>query len=83
MSYVCHDVTQFDGPEANIFIVISSVEMSLSINHVVKTRRCSFMIQTSVQSVLSLYSSDKCSLMYDSAITSCCSTLKCASLTKL
>jgi hypothetical protein len=44
MSYACHDVTQLDEREANIFIVISSVGMSLSINHVVKTRRCSFMI---------------------------------------
>jgi hypothetical protein len=83
MSYVCHDVTQLDGREVNIFIVISSVGMSLSINHVVKTRRCSFMIQASVQAVLSLRSCDKCSLMYNSAITSCYNTLKCASLTKL
>jgi hypothetical protein len=35
MSYACHAVTQHDGREANIFIVISSVGMSLSINHVV------------------------------------------------
>jgi hypothetical protein len=41
MSYAYHDVTQLDGQEAKIFIVISSVGMSLSINHVVKIRRCS------------------------------------------
>jgi hypothetical protein len=45
MSYAYHDITQLDGREANIFIVISSVGMCLFINHVVKTRRCSFMIQ--------------------------------------
>jgi hypothetical protein len=83
MSYTCHDVTQLDGRESNIFIVISSVGMSLSINLVVKTRQCSFMIQTSVWHVLSLRGSDKCPLMYDSAITSCCNILKCASLTKM
>jgi hypothetical protein len=83
MLYAYYDVTQFDRREANIFIVISSVGMSLSINHVVKTRRCSFMIQTSVRYVLSLRSSDKCSLMYGSAIARCGNTLKCASHTKL
>jgi hypothetical protein len=36
MSYACHNVTQLDRREANIFIVISSVGMSLSISHVVK-----------------------------------------------
>jgi hypothetical protein len=36
MSYAYHDVTQLDGREANIFIILSSVGMSLSINHVVK-----------------------------------------------
>jgi hypothetical protein len=51
MSYACYDVTQLDGQEVNIFIIISSVGMFLSINHVVKTCRCSFMIQSSVQSV--------------------------------
>jgi hypothetical protein len=44
MSYACHDVTQLDGWEANIFIVVPSIGMSLFINHVVKTRRCSFVI---------------------------------------
>jgi hypothetical protein len=83
MSYACHDVTQFDEREANIFIVISSVGMSLSIKRVVKTRRCSIMIQASVQHVLSLRSSDKCSSMYGLAIARCCNTLKYASLTKL
>jgi hypothetical protein len=83
MSSACHDVTQLNGREANIFIVVSSIGMSLSINHVVKTRGCSFMIQASVQSVLSLRSSVKCSLMYDPAIVSCYNTLKCDSLTKL
>jgi hypothetical protein len=81
MSYACHDVTQLDGREANIFIIVSSVGMSLSINHVVKTRRCSFIIHASVWFVLSLRSSDKCSLMYGPAITSYCNTLKYASLT--
>jgi hypothetical protein len=83
MSYACHDVTQLDGREANNFIIISSVGMSLSINHMVKTRWCSFMIQASMRHVLSLHSSDKCSSMYDSVIVSCCNILKCASLTKL
>jgi hypothetical protein len=36
MSYAYHDVTQLDGREANIFIIVSSVGMPLSINHVVK-----------------------------------------------
>jgi hypothetical protein len=83
MSYACHNVTQLDGHEANIFIVISSVGMSFSINHVVKTRRCSFIIQESVWSLLCLRSSDKCSSMYGPAIASYCNTLKCAPLTKL
>jgi hypothetical protein len=83
MSYACHDVTQLDGQEANIFIVISSIGMCLSINYVVKTRRWSFMIQTFVRSVLSPHSSDKCSSMYSSIITSCYNTVKCASLIKL
>jgi hypothetical protein len=83
MSYACHDVTQLDGREANIFIVVSSVGMSLSINHVVKTRRCYFMIQASMQSMLSLRSSNKYSSMYGPAIVTCYNTLKCASLTKL
>jgi hypothetical protein len=54
MSYTCHDVTQLDGQEASIFIVISFVGISLSINHVVKTYRCSFMIHASVRPMLSL-----------------------------
>jgi hypothetical protein len=83
MSYACYDVTQLDGREANIFIVVSSVDMSLSINHVVKTRRCSFVIQASVRSVLSLRCSNKCSSIYGPAITIYCNTLKCALLTKL
>jgi hypothetical protein len=37
MSYACRDVTQLDGQEANIFIFISFIGMSFSINHVVKT----------------------------------------------
>jgi hypothetical protein len=83
MSYICHDVTQLDRREANIFIIVSFVGMSLSINHVVKIRQCSFMIQTSVRCVLSLRSSDKYSSMYDPAIAGCYNTLKCDSLTKL
>jgi hypothetical protein len=54
MPYSCHDVTQRDGREANIFIIISSVGISLSVNHVVKTRQCSFMIHASVRPMLSL-----------------------------
>jgi hypothetical protein len=53
MSHACHNVTQLDGREASIFIVISSVGMSLSINHVVKICRCSFMIQAFVRHVFS------------------------------
>jgi hypothetical protein len=83
MSYTCHDATQLDGREASIFIVISSIGISLSINHVVKTRRCSFMIHASVRPMLSLRSSDNCSSIYGAAISSCCSTQKCASLTEL
>jgi hypothetical protein len=83
MSYACHDITQLDGREFNVSIVISSVGMSFLINHVVKTHRCSFMIQESVRSVLSLRNSDKCSSMYDLAIMSCYNTLKCVSLTKV
>jgi hypothetical protein len=83
MSYTCHDVTLLDGREVNIFIIISSVGMSFFINHVVKTPQCSFMIQESMWSLLSLRNYDKCSSMYGPAITSCCNTLKCASLTKL
>jgi hypothetical protein len=83
MSYTCYDVTQLDRREANIFIIVSSVGMSLSINHMVKTCWCSFVIQASVRSVLSIRSSNKCSLMYDPTILTCCNTLKCASLTKL
>jgi hypothetical protein len=83
MSYACHDITQLDELDTKIFIFVSSVGMSLSINHVVKTRRCSFVIQASVQSVLSLHSSNKCSSIYDPTITICYNTLKCASLTKL
>jgi hypothetical protein len=49
-----HDATQLDGQEASIFIVISSVGISLSINHVVKTRQCSFMIHASMRPMLSL-----------------------------
>jgi hypothetical protein len=48
MSNAYHGVTPLDGLEANIFIVASSVGMSLSVNHVVKTRRCSFIIQAFV-----------------------------------
>jgi hypothetical protein len=59
MSYACHNVTQLDGREASIFIVISSVSISLSINHVVKIRRFSFMIHASVRPMLSLQSSDE------------------------
>jgi hypothetical protein len=83
MSYVCHDVTQLDGREVSIFIVISSVGITLSINHVVKTRWCSFMIHAYVWPMLSLRSSDKCSSIYDAKILSCCSTLKCVSLIEL
>jgi hypothetical protein len=83
MSYDCHNVTQLDGRETSIFIVISSVGISLSINHVVKIRWCSFMIHASMCPMLSLRSSDKCSLIYGAAISSCCSTLKCTSLTEL
>jgi hypothetical protein len=83
MSYACHDVTQLDGREANIFIVITSIGISLSINHVVKTRRCSFMIHAYVWSVLSLHSPNKCLSMYGLAIATYCNTLKCASLTKV
>jgi hypothetical protein len=36
MSYACHDVTQLDGQEASIFIITSSIVISLSINHVMK-----------------------------------------------
>jgi hypothetical protein len=80
MSYACHDVTQFDGRETSIFIVISFVGISLSNNHVVKTRQCSFIIHASVWPMLSLWSSDKCFSIYGAVILSCCSTLKCASL---
>jgi hypothetical protein len=52
-AYACHDVTQLDGREASIFIVISFVGIFLSINHVVKTHRCSFMTHASVWPMLS------------------------------
>jgi hypothetical protein len=83
MSYAYHDVTKLDGREASIFIIISSVGISLSINHVVKTCRCFFMIHASVRRMLSLRSSDKCSSIYGTTISSYCSTLKYASLTEL
>jgi hypothetical protein len=83
MSYACHNVTQLDGQDDSIFIVISSIGISLSINHVVKTRQCSFMIHVSVRPMLPLQSTNKCSSMYDAAISSSCSTMKCASLTEL
>jgi hypothetical protein len=83
MSYACHDVTELDGREASIFIIISSVGISLSINDVVKTRRYTFMIHASVRPMLSLRSSDKYSSMYDVVISSYCGTLKCTSLTEL
>jgi hypothetical protein len=83
MSYACHDVTQLDRREASIFIIISSIGISLSINHVVKTRRYSFMIHASVRPMLSLRTLDKCSSIYSAAILSYCSTLKCVSLTEL
>jgi hypothetical protein len=75
MSYACYDITQLDGREANIFIVICFVGISLC--------WCSFMIHASVRPMLSLWSSDKCSSMYGAVISSFCSTLKCASLTEL
>jgi hypothetical protein len=46
MSYACHDVTQLD--RRVVSIIISSIGISLFINHVVKTHWCSFMIHASV-----------------------------------
>jgi hypothetical protein len=54
MSYAYHDITQLDGREDSIFIVIYSIGISLSINHVVKICHCSFMIHASVRPILSL-----------------------------
>jgi hypothetical protein len=82
MLYDCHDITQLDGQKVSIFIVISSEGISLCINHMVKTRRCFFMIHASVQPMLSLWSSNKHSLMHNTIISNCCSTLKCTSLIK-